>query len=409
MNAREKEALKRGILLASAVLILLYIAYQVYLVTHSTVSTQLAYSTTVNDSVATEVFAVRNETTIKSSGKGTLISVIEDGSRVAKGEAVAVVFSNQSAASNYSELSRISEDLSRYRRLNSQQSSYAVDVSAMNDKVSGDVIRIAEIVDSGNLAGLQDSIYDARDDAITTQIATGEEVDLSSKIAQLTEQYQSYKAAGTTHSSLNSRTSGYYSSTIDGYETTVDYGSVRELTAEQIKKILDSEPKAKSPRIIGKVFADFDWYMLCIVPTNRAGDLAVGDTVKVNFPYSAVSSLPAKVYSVGNEKSSDDTAIVLKCNRMDSGIATLRKESAQLVIHSYDGIRVNSDAILVNAKGDKGVFVKEGNLCRFRKLDVIYNGEDFVLSKPHEEAGYVSVYDNVILGGKGLYDGKVIS
>ena len=132
MNAREKEALKRGILLASAVLILLYIAYQVYLVTHSTVSTQLAYSTTVNDSVATEVFAVRNETTIKSSGKGTLISVIEDGSRVAKGEAVAVVFSNQSAASNYAELSRISEDLSRYRRLNSQQSSYAVDVSAMN-------------------------------------------------------------------------------------------------------------------------------------------------------------------------------------------------------------------------------------------------------------------------------------
>jgi len=409
MNAKEKERLRRILMIVFAVLVLVYIVYQVYLVTHSSVETQVVTTETVNDSVDTDVFVVRNEKTISSSGNGTIISVISDGSRVAKGEEVAAVFSDTKAAGYYARMSKVTEELSRYKRLNSQKTSYAVDVSAMNATIAQDVIDIVEIVDSGNLSDLEDAIYTARDDAITEQIATGQDLDLDAKLSELRTQYKKLQKKGTTHSSLTAESSGYYSSSVDGYESTASYSKVAKMTVEDIEKILDADPKEVSDKVIGKIYASFDWYMLCIVPTNKTSDLGVGDSVTVNFPSSAVSTVPATVYAVTSDQSKDESAVVLKCNRMDSGIATLRKEEAELVLYSYTGIKVNSEAVRVNDDGEKGVYVKEGNIARFKKLDIVYSGEDFVLSTPHDESGYVEIYDNVILGGKGLYDGAVVS
>ena len=57
-----------------------------------------------------------------------------------------------------------------------------------------------------------------------------------------------------------------------------------------------------------------------------------------------------------------------------------------------------------------------GNIVRFKKLDVIYTGDDYVVSKMIKEdtydenkVPYLKIYDAVILEGKDLKDGKLIS
>lgn len=124
------------------------------------------------------------------------------------------------------------------------------------------------------------------------------------------------------------------------------------------------------------------------------------------MPTSSVSSVPAKVAAMNT--SGNKTAVILSSNWMNSSIAALRKESAELVMHSYTGLKVNVDAVDVNDKGEKGVYIKSGNMARFRKLDIIYSTDKYVISREHETGNYVSLYDNVIIGGNGLYDGKII-
>ena len=48
----------------------------------------------------------------------------------------------------------------------------------------------------------------------------------------------------------------------------------------------------------------------------------------------------------------------------------------------------------------KGVYIIKGEQVTFKKIDVIYEGSDYVLSAVHEEDGsYLSLYDDIMLEG----------
>ncbi len=48
----------------------------------------------------------------------------------------------------------------------------------------------------------------------------------------------------------------------------------------------------------------------------------------------------------------------------------------------------------------KGVYILKGEQVEFKKIDVIYEGSDYVLSKIHEDdPGYLSLYDDIITEG----------
>ena len=110
----------------------------------------------------------------------------------------------------------------------------------------------------------------------------------------------------------------------------------------------------------------------------------------------------------------DETVLILSSKIMDSDIARLRTEDVEIVINETDGIRVNKSAVRV-IDGVQGVYVLTGNIVRFKKLDIIYTGEDYVISKMIKEdiydenkVPYLKIYDAVILEGKDLKDGKLI-
>ena len=124
-------------------------------------------------------------------------------------------------------------------------------------------------------------------------------------------------------------------------------------------------------------------------------------------------SINASVYYRG-PINTDETVLILSSKIMDSDIARLRTEDVEIVINETDGIRVNKSAVRV-IDGVQGVYVLTGNIVRFKKLDIIYTGEDYVISKMIKEdiydenkVPYLKIYDAVILEGKDLKDGKLI-
>ena len=53
-----------------------------------------------------------------------------------------------------------------------------------------------------------------------------------------------------------------------------------------------------------------------------------------------------------------------------------------------------------NKNNEKGVYILQGQKIAFRKLDVIYECDDYLLSKVSSDTGYISVYDDIITSGE---------
>ena len=396
MNERTKQQLWRLLLLGLSVLVLVYFVYQFYQAAHEPVRTEVARQSTVKDTVDTDLFVVRDESFLETSSTGILIPLVPSGSRVAAGE----------------ELNRVEVNLARYDRLNQQRGNSAVNLTALGKRISQDVIDLAELVDNRDLTDMQEQVYDVRDQILARQIATGETVALDNKVTELTSRQKALSNKSAGYDTLESKNSGFFIDSVDGYELATKYDKVSKLTPEEIEKLLKSDPADVSDKVIGKVSTNFDWYLLCSLDTDKAKSLKKGDTVTIDLPYSAVRSVTATVSSKSKADKKDRVAVVFKCNRMNAYIASLRKEEGQIILHTYTGLKIPTDAIRTAAGGKEGVYVLEGNIARFKQLRTVYTEDDYIISSETPQEGetgeFVSLYDAVILGGKDLYDGKIL-
>ncbi len=116
---------------------------------------------------------------------------------------------------------------------------------------------------------------------------------------------------------------------------------------------------------------------------------------------------------------------VFGCDELNSVVARGRTARFKLVINSYGGLRVPRKALRYDENGERGVFVESGQTLVFKKVEVIYWDDDYVICKQNvmkkhdtsdsddiydEEIdnSYLKLYDIIVTEGKELYDGKFI-
>ncbi len=122
--------------------------------------------------------------------------------------------------------------------------------------------------------------------------------------------------------------------------------------------------------------------------------------------------------------------MILKCDYMDIDLIEARQEPIEVGLGTYSGLRVSKKAIhddyvekityddknneKVEKKKVQGVYVLYGSEVQFKQVSIIYANDDYVLCdpEPDEEDLFngvtISLYDQVILEGDDLYDGKII-
>ena len=97
---------------------------------------------------------------------------------------------------------------------------------------------------------------------------------------------------------------------------------------------------------------------------------------------------------------------------MSEELADIRVQSVQLLLEEHSGLRLPDEALHFNAENRAGAYVRMGTTVTFRYVDVLYHNEKdgySICAVP--EAGdrtYVQLFDDVVVEGKDLYDGKVV-
>ncbi|MDR0314772.1 MAG: hypothetical protein LBH71_02345 [Oscillospiraceae bacterium] len=405
---QNKRTLNTVISIAVSLLLISYLAYQGYLIAYNPVKTQVAYEHTIYDSADTEIFVVRDEKYLIKNANGTIVPIVEDGKRVANGQEVAIVFSNNDAAANYIRINELETSISRYKKLAAQAESFTIDIETIDNDINLRLLAYLDVISSGKLEQIKDGSAALRDKMTTRQTATGVQIDFNSKISELTKQLDKLKKKSSDHKSITADQAGYYINRVDGFETLVPYGKAESLSVSDIERIQKAKEKQTPSNAMGKLVNDFDWYLVCNVDSKNIGSLSIGDTIKVFLPFASTSEIFAQVASL-NGGNSPKTAVILRCNHMDSQLANLRKQTASLIFNEHTGLKVPISAVRVNADGEKGVYVLMGNMVKFRKIEVTYTSDDFIIaSKKNSEDGYLKQYDNVIFEGSDLFDGKIV-
>ena len=210
--------------------------------------------------------------------------------------------------------------------------------------------------------------------------------------------------------------------------------SVEDVTPGQAKELLSQEPRQNTGSYAGKVCGDFNWYLVFVLDENQLIKLENTDQVTLDIPFASADGIPGEIVARNTDHSTGETAVVVECSYMDSDIALVRNEMVQINVHSYSGILVSERALrfvdwestVTDENGNvsttvtenvKGVYVKEGNRLEFVQVftDATVNGMAVCRTELTQEeldsmvTGHtIQLYDEVVVGGTNLYDGKII-
>lgn len=397
------------ILIGFIAMAMLLIFYQFYVMNNNALSTQIAGKATAYASVTTQGVFIREEKPLGAAG-GVVVQNIEDGGKVGKNDEVAQVFSNASAAQNYTKILQLQEKMDYYNDLQSQTLGEAADVESMNKSILATVGQMARLGNEGDLDRLSDLDMQLNDELTRRHLLTGQTIDFAPIITDLQNQINALQSAGAAPSNVvTTDVSGNFALGTDGYEAYFDYSRVGDYTIDEVKTFVAETKEKKSADNMGKIITNFDWYIACVVDSGAVSSIKKGSAVTVCVKANESLILKATVYAKNMDTAqSGECALILKCNEMNENISSLRNEEIEIRLQTYNGLRVDSRAIRT-LEGETGVYALISNKVVFRKIEVLYSGDGYVIAAlDNSVKDNIQLYDAVIVEGRDLYDGKFI-
>jgi hypothetical protein len=233
------------------------------------------------------------------------------------------------------------------------------------------------------------------------ELAEKNRSDFSAELAALRAELAALSAAasGISHAII-SESSGYFYSYTDGYESVLNVNQTDKLTADQIKEIISNERiirESRSSSEIGKLVKGYNWKIAGIIDNSNSVYNA-GDTVKLSFA-STPDTVSAVIESLEPTDDPQEWSLILRCDEMTFDLVSKRIERVEMTLNDFEGIKIPREAIRFNKNNEKGCYVLWGQRVLFKKADIIFEDEDYILSRITADEDYVCVYDDIIIKG----------
>lgn len=397
-----------------AVAIVVYLFHDVFKTNFKKYETQTATEIVEQEKLTADAFVLRDEQYIDGNNSGTVVPLVSDGMRVASGDSVARVCKSEQEAAEYSQLIKSKEELERYQKLSQQTELNSLDMQKLNNEINERYRDLLVTLNSGSYTDLEEYETQVEDRLASKQILSDGSIDLNDKFNELQNKISSLEAKNIQTTDVSAPSSGYYISNIDGYEQTLAYNDIESMTPSKIEDALKAKPSQVNGKM-GKIVTSYMWYLCLIVDSKNSVQIGNLDTVKINIPFYGYKDVETKVAHISAEKDGK-VAIVLSCDMMNESYANMRNIKVEIILNEYEGYKVNSSAIrqIKNTHGDNVdvVYILRGNIMNVRKIDIIYDAGDYVIVEINKEntGKYkpVKLYDEIIVKGRDLEDGKII-
>lgn len=387
--------------------VLFYIGYQAYRSIFNNVTTEMVSSYSVYESIKTDGIVFRSETVIPPVSNGHVYYSIENGTRISKGGEIACVYSAKDGGLIDRQIAEIDSRITTLKALRSDDATQHLSLDLINTQIIGELNTLVTDAEDGIVNDSMASKMNLLSLLSKKQLIVGNALDVSSAIAQLESEKQQLKQQSSPIvSRLTAPVAGYFVDRTDGYEHAFANVNPTELTVADMEGHLKSEPTAISSS--GKVVGGYEWYLGCVVPEEYYNALAVGNNLTVRMAFVTDEVIPVTVSSCKKD-GQGKLAVTLRCVYMSEELSTVRKETVEIQLVEHTGLKVPKRAIIIDDEMQAGVYVRVGNIAAFRKIKQVYSEPaDYVICENTKQSGYLHLYDDIIVEGRGIYDGKIV-
>ena len=361
-KSAESRAIRNGILgavaVAAALFVLVFVVHHLYDYIAEKPNFSFVTTGAVEHTIGARALIVRDEDTIKAAVAGELVTQITEGSRVAKGQDLAIVVPDNMKSA-----------VTDLRNVQSQISDVQQEIILTGDVAEADIIyrnynkNLSAILDSvrydsmnGNLTNLSSYnasvsvILDEREDEMS-KIDFDDE-----RIAVLRSDEKVYEAQVEKYASvIQAHRPGIVSFRLDGKEELLDYDTFLTMPAAEIKNYLNNSVGAITADLsvdaeasACRIAQNESQYLTVYLSSNDAAvsDFAVGTLHDINVRTEGISIDNCKV--VRCESDVSGMLITFETSRYVEDLLDLRTVDIEIVITETDGMRVSVPS-LVNA------------------------------------------------------------
>ena len=418
-----------GVVIVFLLLATGYVIYQAGQVLFPPNTYETALLATVEDTVDAEGVLLFDESYV--AGDGTLGYLVADGERVSAGTAVAEVYSDASQAALRQQLTQLGDQIDLLQK--SQNTTSAQMETLRKDRSAA----LYNLMDSLDAADYEDTDAEKEDYLLAQNklwVITGEVSSFSDQIAALVQQMSSVQAQLGAPTQITAPQTGYFIRSSSSGRLNAGMEDILALGAVDLKAYIESSPEIALDGCAGKIVSGFTWYYAGICSAKEGRKLLGTDGkplrsgVEIRFPGQAETPLKATLQEVNIDEENDLTRFVLSCEVINGDVLRLNRANAQIIVGESTGLRVPASAVHylkddgseAEGQGENyvpGVYVKYGNLARFCKIDPVDADHpqvmdgDYLIVLPSGTAGSVSqvrLYDEIIVSGQNLYDGKLL-
>lgn len=384
-----------------------FLIHQFYSAVYRPITTQSAEYYEAVDGLKITATLIRDEEAVVNPSGGVLHFLTEDGTRVSKGGVIANIYGDENSSVLMSEWDSVSKKIADMEELQNFNNVQASDLNLANTKVSDAFNTLLREGAAGNYDTAADNAATLISAVNRRQIITGEQTDFSAQLTTLRERLQQLNSQlPTAVGRLTANRSGYFVSATDGYESVLNSTVLEQISPEFLNTLAKVQENAGT---VGKIVSDFEWYIAAKVSINDSLKYKVGDTLEIRTTLKSMPVLNATVKQINLSKAGEQAVVIFSCNQLSSELAMMRTGTMTVVHHVYKGLRLPKRALRV-VDGKTGVYVRSGMTLKFVTVKVIYQTDDMIICEQQQsDATVLRLYDEVVVKGKKLYDGKIVS
>lgn len=367
-----------------------YICVYIYNATQNTYVTASAFSYTLEETVSAHGFVVRSESVMEEVNDATL-PIVNEGEKVASGQAVAVEYAGRQALETASE---IHELRLRIAQIESTGGEDAVDAASYDS-----VAELSRAVRGGDLSKLDEISL-----KIDTYIFTSKRAQ-ADELPELKARLEILESANAGVSMIRSEVSGVFSQAVDGYEH-ISPDMLDELRPSGLEELF-AAPKSISAAS-AKIITGFKWYYAAIVDAAEALRLTPGKSITLQFSGSYHAQTEMKIESI-SRREQNACVVLFSSERGIHEVTRLRELNAEIVIRNVTGIRIPKEAMRLDDDGATYIYLQTGARAEKIIVEILSEFADGYLVRDGADNGTpLRPGATIIVKANNLFDGKVV-
>ena len=366
--------------------------------------TETALLSVGSDSETVQGVFIRNEKVISYDGKGVISYEVSDGGKLGIGSPIATVYSSETQIELKQRIEALEGDYALLERISNPGTAKTAQPSNLSELFNQHYKEFLYRREQGELAALPEQSNEMVVLLSTYQLVTGQDGGLDRKMLEIQAEIESLQARQEEPLDIiAAEEAAYFVSYADGYESKLDLNMLESVTPQMLASVEDNPSNDKG--VVGKLIDGYRWAMACVVD-NSEKIYQQGDRVSLKFASTSdVVRGTISLLMAGN--TGKQTVAIIMCDAMTHDLVQHRTDTVEIIRGEYQGILVPRSALhfkeMENDEGRletvRGVYILSGEQPEFRRLNVIYEGSDYVITAQTTDSSYLMLYDSIITKG----------